>query len=70
MRKRAIGARVTMRNKSDRVRVHLEKERWGKLTIRKNDGVRVGHEKKSNGVKVHHEKERWCESSPKETGIM
>ena len=58
--------------KSGRVRVHHEKERWGKalpweramgleFTIRKSDGVRVHNEKKSDGVR---EKERWGESSP------
>ena len=61
--------------KSDRVRVHNKKERWGKFTIRKIDGMRVHHEKnsdrvrvhhkrKSDGVKVHHQKVRGGESSP------
>ena len=42
--------------KSDRVRVHHEKERWGEFTIRKSDGMRVHHDKKSDGVRVHHMK--------------
>ena len=70
MRKRAMGARGDHENKSDRVRVHHEKEQWGELTIGKSDGMRVHLEKKSNGVRVHHEKERWRESLPKEQGIM
>ena len=49
--------------KSNRVRVHHEKERWGEFTIRKSDGLRVHHEKKSDGVRVQHEKERWGKSS-------
>ena len=53
MRKRAMRARGDHENKSDRVRVHHEKERWGELTI---DGMRVHLEKKSDGVRVHHEK--------------
>ena len=43
--------------KSDRVRLHYKKERWGEFTIRKSDGMRVHHEKKSDGVRVQHEKE-------------
>ena len=58
MRKRAIGCRE-----------HYEKERWGKFTIRKSEGMRVHHEKKSDGVRVHHEKEQWGESSPSEKGM-
>ena len=42
--------------KSNRVRVHNKKERWGKFTIRKIDGMRVHHEKKSDGVRVCHKK--------------
>ena len=42
--------------KSDRVRVHNKKERWGKFTIRKIDEMRVHHEKKSDGVRVDHKK--------------
>ena len=42
--------------KSDRVRVHHDKKRWGELTMRRNDGVRVYHNKKSDGVRVDHEK--------------
>ena len=42
--------------KSDRVRVHNKKERWGKFTIRKIDGMRVHHEKKSDEVRVDHKK--------------
>ena len=49
------------------MRVHHEKERWGKalpwqramgleFTIRKSDGVRVHNEKKSDGVRVYHER--------------
>ena len=44
--------------KSDRVRVHNKKERWGKFTIRNIDGMRVQHEKKSDGVRVCHKKKR------------
>ena len=55
--------------KSDRVRVHHEKERWGEFTIRKIDGMRVPHEKKSDGVRVQHQKQRWGESSPSEKGM-
>ena len=42
--------------KSDRVRVHHEKERWGEFTIRKIDGMRVHHDKKSDGVRVYYMK--------------
>ena len=60
--------------KSNRVRIHDEKERWGEssskkramggdFTVRKSNGVRVDHEKKSDGVRVHREKDRWGESS-------
>ena len=42
--------------KSDRVRVHNKKERWGKFTIRKIDGMRVHHEKKSDGVRIDYNK--------------
>ena len=42
--------------KSERVRVHNKKERWGKFTIRKIDGMRVHHEKKSDGVRVDYKK--------------
>ena len=42
--------------KSDRVRVYNKKERWGKFTIRKIDGMRVHHEKKRDGVGVDHKK--------------
>ena len=42
--------------KSDGVRVHNKKERWGKITIRKIDGMGVHHEKKSDGVRVDHKK--------------
>ena len=55
--------RVHHEKKSDKVRVHYEKERWGEFTIRKSHGMRVHHVKKSDGVRVHHEKERWGESS-------
>ena len=55
--------RVHNERKSDGVRVHHEKERWGEFTIRKSDGVRVHQEKKSNGVRVHNENEQWGESS-------
>ena len=59
--------------KSDGVRVHHEKERWGDFTIKKSDGMRVHqenktdgvrlqHERKRDGVRVHHEKERWGKS--------
>ena len=55
--------------KSNRVRIHDEKERWskssrrkramrGEFNTRKSDGVRVHQEKKSDGVRFHHEKER------------
>ena len=44
--------------KSDRVRVHKKKERWGKFNIRKIDEMRVHHENKSDGVRVDHKKER------------
>ena len=50
--------------KSNTVRVHYEKERWGEFTITKSDGMRVHHERKSDGVRVHHEKERWGEITP------
>ena len=56
--------------KSDSVKVHHEKERWGGFTIRKSDGMRVQLEKKSERLRVHHEKERWGESSLQEKGIM
>ena len=35
--------------KSDGVRVHHKKERWGENHEKKSDGVRVDHEKKSDG---------------------
>ena len=59
--------RVYHETKSDGVRIHLEKERWGEFsmrkrakgrefTIRKSNGVRVHHEKKRDGVRIHHGK--------------
>ena len=52
--------------KSDGLRVHHEKERWGEFTIRKSDRVRVTIRKgalgwgftmrKSDRVRVRHEK--------------
>ena len=53
--------------KSDRVKVHHEKERWGEsspceramgleFTIGNSDGVRVHHKKKSDAVRIHHER--------------
>ena len=42
--------------KSNRVRVHNKKERWGKFTIRKIEVIRVHHEKKSDGVRVDRKK--------------
>ena len=42
--------------KSDRVRLHHEKERWGEFTMRRNDGVEFTIRKRY-GVRVHHEKE-------------
>ena len=56
--------RVYHEKKSDRVRVHHEKERWGEFTITKSHGMKVHHKKKSDGVRVHHEKKRWGESAP------
>ena len=50
--------------KSDRVRVHHDKKRWGEFTIRKSDGMRVHHEKKSDKVRVHDKRERWGETLP------
>ena len=49
--------------KSNRLRIHDEKERWGESSFKKkSDGGRLHHEKKSNGVRVHREKDRWGES--------
>ena len=42
--------------KSNGVRVHHEKERWGEFTIKKSHRMRVHQEKKSDGKRVHHEK--------------
>ena len=62
--KKGDGVRGDHKKKSDTLRVHSEKERWGEFTIRKSNGVRVHHEKKSQVVRVHHEKEQWGESFP------
>ena len=57
MRKRVMGVIGDHENRSDRVRVHHKRERWGELTIEKRDGVRV-----------HHEKERWGNFTIKKRG--
>ena len=51
--------------KSDGMRVHHKKERWGKSSPKERAMVlRVHHGKKSDGMTVHHQKERWRGSSP------
>ena len=55
MRKRAMGLEFTMR-KSNRVRIHDEKERWGKSSPRKRAMRGEFTTRKSDGVRVHQEK--------------
>ena len=62
--------------KSDGLRVHYKKERWGESSPREkegrggvhnekeSDGVRVYHKKKSDGVRENHKRELWGESLP------
>ena len=44
-KKKSDGVRGDHEEKSDRVRLHHEKERWGEFTRRRKDGVRVYHQK-------------------------
>ena len=62
--------KVYHEKKSNGVRAHHEKDRWGwEFTIKKSDEVRVDHEKKTDGVRVDHEQVRWGESSPLEKAM-
>ena len=59
--------KVHHEKKSNGVRAHHEKDRWGwEFTIKRSDEMRVDHEKKTDGVRVDHEQVRWGESSPLE----
>ena len=55
-KKKSDGVRGDHEEKSDRVRLHHEKERWVEFTMRRNDGVELTIRKRY-GVRVHHEKE-------------
>ena len=45
--------------KSDEVRVHHKKERWGEsYQLEKERWGESDHEKNSDGVRVHHKKEQ------------